>query len=39
MECAKVYGAEYIVTRNMSDYQMSEVKAILPKDFFALINT
>lgn len=39
MECAKVYGAEYIVTRNMSDYQMSEVKAILPKDFLALINT
>lgn len=39
MECAKVYGAEYIVTRNMSDYQMSEVKAILPKDFLALTNT
>lgn len=39
MECAKVYGAEYIVTRNMSDYQGSEVKAILPKDFLILTNT
>ena len=35
MECAKAYGAEYIVTRNIPDYKMSEVKAILPKDYLA----
>ena len=33
MECAKAYGAEYIVTRNVADYSTSEVKAILPKDY------
>lgn len=36
MECAKAYGAEYIVTRNVSDYTASEVKAILPKDYLKL---
>lgn len=33
MECAKEYEAEYIVTRNIADYEMSEIKAILPADF------
>lgn len=37
MECAKVYGAEYIVTRNIDDYKASEVKAILPKDYLELV--
>ena len=36
MECAKAYGAEYIVTRNVADYKSSEVKAILPKDYLEL---
>lgn len=36
MECAKTYGAEYIVTRNVSDYTASEVKAILPEDYLKL---
>ena len=36
MECAKAYGAEYIVTRNVSDYAQSEVKAITPKDYLKL---
>lgn len=36
MECAKAYGAEYIVTRNVNDYKMSEIKAILPKDYLKL---
>ena len=36
MECAKAYSAEYIVTRNVSDYKASEVKAILPKDYLEL---
>ena len=33
MECAKTYGAEYIITRNIADYKMSEIKAILPKEY------
>ena len=36
MECAKSYGADYIVTRNVSDYDTSEVKAIIPKDYLKL---
>ncbi len=36
MECAKSYGADYIVTRNVSDYTVSEVKAIMPKDYLEL---
>lgn len=36
MECAKAYGAEYIVTRNVSDYVISEVTAILPEDYLKL---
>ncbi len=36
MECAKSYGAEYIVTRNISDYSKSEIKAILPSEYLGL---
>ncbi len=36
MECAKSYGADYIVTRNVFDYSTSEVKAIEPKDYLEL---
>lgn len=36
MECAKAYRAEYIVTRNMDDYQASEIKPILPGDYLEL---
>lgn len=36
MECAKSYGADYIVTRNVSDYSVSEIKAIEPKDYLNL---
>ena len=36
MECAKSYGADYIVTRNVSDYATSEVKAVLPEDYLKL---
>ena len=36
MECAKDYGAEYIVTRNVSDYSMSDIKAILPSEYLEL---
>jgi len=36
MECAKSYGAKYIVTRNIEDFKYSEVKAILPMDYLKL---
>ena len=36
MECAKIYGAEYIVTRNVADYSTSEIKAILPSEYLGL---
>ena len=36
MECAKAYNAEYIVTRNVDDYELSDVKAILHKDYLEL---
>lgn len=36
MECAKSYGADYIVTRNVSDYSTPEIKAIMPKDYLGL---
>lgn len=36
MECAKSYGAEYIVTRNVADYSTSDIKAILPSEYLEL---
>lgn len=36
MECAKSYGADYIVTRNVSDYVTSEVKSIEPRGYLEL---
>lgn len=36
MECAKSYGAKYIITRNIEDYKKSEVEAILPRDYLRL---
>ena len=37
MECAKSYGADYIVTRNIKDYQAGDTKIILPDDFVKLV--
>ena len=36
MECAKAYNARYIVTRNLADYKISEVQAILPREYLEL---
>ena len=36
MECARSYGAEYIVTRNVSDYSASDINAILPREYLGL---
>jgi predicted nucleic acid-binding protein len=37
-ECAREYGAEYIVTRNIDDFKESAVKAITPEEYLELIN-
>lgn len=36
VECAKAYRAKYIVTRNIADYKVSEIKAIMPKEYLEL---
>ena len=33
MECAKAFGAEYIITRNVADYQNSEIPPVTPQEF------
>ncbi len=33
VECAKKIAADYIITRNVTDYTESEVKAFLPNEF------
>lgn len=38
MECAKEFGAEYIVTRNVSDYVNSTIKAVTPEEYLKLTN-
>ena len=34
--CGLRYGAEYIITRNLQDFELSPVKVIHPKDFLLL---
>ena len=36
-ECAADYGADYIVTRNIKDFENSKVKAITPAEFLELL--
>ena len=36
--CAAHIGADYIVTRNVEDFAISEVPAILPEDFLKRLN-
>ncbi|GHV95221.1 PIN domain-containing protein [Spirochaetia bacterium] len=35
-ECAKAVNADYIVTRNIKDYSLSAIPAILPEDLLKL---
>ena len=35
-ECAKQIHADYIVTRNINDFSISEIPAITPEDFLEL---
>lgn len=36
--CAKNVGANYIITRNISDFSHAEVPAILPEEFLKILN-
>ncbi len=36
--CAKRNQIDYIITRNIKDYEQSKVKAILPDDFIRLVS-
>ena len=36
-ECALGFNADYIVTRNVTDYSHSKVKAVTPREFLGLI--
>lgn len=36
-DCAGKIKADYIVTRNMKDFEISEIPAILPEDFLKLV--
>lgn len=37
MECAKEFSADYIVTRNIKDFEHSTIPVILPDDFVKLM--
>ena len=37
-ECAKEFSADYIVTRNVKDFQNSTIPAIAPDEFLKIIN-
>ena len=37
MECAKEFCADYIVTRNIKDFQNSVIKSILPDEFLKMV--
>jgi predicted nucleic acid-binding protein len=37
MECAESIGADYIVTRNISDFSTSSIPALTPEDFLGKV--
>lgn len=37
-ECAKEFSADYIITRNIRDFQSSTIPAILPDEFLKRMN-
>lgn len=37
MECAKRRGVDYIVTRNIADFTLSEIEAVLPSEYLKLL--
>ena len=37
VECAKMIGADYIITRNIIDFSASPIPAMLPEDFLQIM--
>jgi predicted nucleic acid-binding protein len=37
-ECAKEFGADFIITRNVKDFKLSNIPAITPGEFLQIIN-
>ena len=37
MECAKEFSADYIVTRNIKDFQNSVIQPIMPDEFLKMV--
>ena len=37
VECAREVNADYIITRNITDFSTSPIKAILPTDFLDMV--
>ena len=38
-KCAEEFSADYIITRNIKDFQYSTIPAVLPDDFLNMINS
>lgn len=38
-DCAEKVKADYIITRNIKDFEISEVPAILPEDFLKVVQS
>lgn len=38
-KCAEEFSADYIITRNIKDFQYSTIPAVLPDDFLHIINS
>lgn len=38
MEWAKAYQAQYIVTRNVADYKISDIPAVTPIEYLEILN-
>ena len=38
-ECAKEVSADFIITRNLNDFQNSKIKAVTPQKFLEMIDT
>ncbi len=38
-ECAKQIHADYIVTRNINDFSMSDIPAVIPDDLLKILDS
>ena len=38
MQCAFKYGLDYIITRNIQDFEKSKIPAVLPQQFLQILS-